>query len=106
MNRPKYKALWLTEKQRADGLEHKLKRWEALIPAFEKRGGQVMQRLRHEKVEAELGGQPCLRHWVTRLDYEALGLALHTQRRMGDFREDYLGFTCVFLEGVPVGLLP
>ncbi len=105
MNRPKYKALWLAEKQRADGLKYQLKRWEALVPAFEERGGQVMQQLRHNKVEAELGGLPCLGHEVTRLDFEALSLALHTHRRVGDFHEDYLGFTCIFLEGVPVGLI-
>ena len=105
MSRPKYKALWLAEKQRADGLQYRLRRWEALVPAFEEKGGQVMQRLRHEKAEAELGGQPCLGHNLTRLDFEALGLALQTHHRVGDFREDYLGFTCIFLEGVPVGLI-
>ena len=106
MTRPKYKVLWLAEKQRADGLQHKLKRWEALIPAFEERGGQVMQQLRHDKIEAELGGLPCLGHEVTRLDFEALGLALRTHARLGGPPiEDYYGFVSITLEGVPIGLI-
>ena len=106
MTRPKYKALWLAEKHRADGLQHQLKRWKALIPAFEKRGAEVMQQLCEDKQAAELFNRPHLRHKVTRLDFEALALALHTHRMVSVPDGADLGFVRITFEGVPVELLP
>ena len=105
MSRPKYKTLWLAEKRRADGLQHKLKRWEALIPAFEERGAEVMQQFQREKREDELKGKICLGHKVTRLDFEAFALAMRSHVRMGGPNEGDFGFIRMSFEGTPIGIL-
>ena len=109
MSRPKYKTLWLAEKRRADGLQHKLKRWEALIPAFEERGAEVIQRFQREKSEAKLFNKICLGHKVTRLDFEAVTWAFRPHARVGGLNEDDLlshhGFIRMSFEGVPIGLI-
>ena len=107
MNRPKYKTLWLAEKQRADGLQHKLKYWEALTPALVERGTEVVQRFQQEKRTAELKGKICLGHKVTRLDFEAFALAMSSHIRVGaPYEGDFdFGFVRMSFEGVPIGLI-
>ena len=105
MTRPKYKVLWLAEKQRADKLQRKLSRWEALIPAFEERGAEVIQRFQREKREDERRGKICLGHKTTRLDFEAVALAMRSHVRMGGPNEDDFGFVRMSFEGVPIGLI-
>ena len=104
MSRPKYKTLWLAEKRRADGLKHELRYWEALVPYFVTRGIEVAHRLRIDKADQDERGVMLIEHHVSRLDFEALGLAFQSQRRYGEAcpSNHERGLKNIAFQGIPV----
>ena len=104
MTRPKYKELWLAAKRRADGLQHELRYWEALVPHFVVRGIEVAAQLRVNKAAQDERGVTLLEHHVTRLDFEALGLLSRPHRRYGEAcpSNHERGFKHMTFEGLPV----